>query len=78
MNPVVHFEMPFDDKARLARFYEQAFGWQMQAMVGEDGRLRPRHDNAERQRRPAHGAGSDQRRLLPEEARLAGAGALGR
>ena len=30
MNPVVHFEMPFDDKARLTRFYEQAFGWQMQ------------------------------------------------
>ena len=32
MNPVVHFEMPFDDKARLTRFYEQAFGWQMQGM----------------------------------------------
>jgi predicted enzyme related to lactoylglutathione lyase len=37
MNPVVHFEMPFADKARLARFYEQAFGWQMQAMGGEMG-----------------------------------------
>ena len=32
MNPVVHFEMPFDDRARLARFYEQAFGWQMQPL----------------------------------------------
>ena len=32
MNPVVHFEMPFDDKARLTRFYEQAFGWQMQGL----------------------------------------------
>jgi len=32
MNPVVHFEMPFDDKARLTRFYEQAFGWQMQPL----------------------------------------------
>ena len=37
MNPVVHFEMPFDDKARLTRFYEQAFGWQMQPMGADMG-----------------------------------------
>ena len=37
MNPVVHFEMPFSDKARLARFYEQAFGWQMQPMGADMG-----------------------------------------
>jgi len=35
MNPVVHFEMPYEDKARVQNFYEQAFGWQTQAM-GED------------------------------------------
>lgn len=35
MNPVVHFEMPYEDKARVARFYEKAFGWQMQ-MLGEE------------------------------------------
>jgi predicted enzyme related to lactoylglutathione lyase len=35
MNPVVHFEMPYDDKARMAKFYGQAFGWQHQ-MLGED------------------------------------------
>lgn len=35
MNPVVHFEMPFDDRVRMAKFYETAFGWQMQ-MLGED------------------------------------------
>lgn len=35
MNPVVHFEMPFDDARRMARFYESAFGWQMQPM-GQD------------------------------------------
>lgn len=35
MNPVVHFEMPYDDKARIASFYAQAFGWQNQ-MLGED------------------------------------------
>ena len=35
MNPVVHFEMPYDVKTRMARFYESAFGWQMR-MLGED------------------------------------------
>ena len=35
MNPVVHFEMPYDDKIRMATFYQTAFGWQMQ-MLGEE------------------------------------------
>lgn len=35
MNPVVHFEMPYDDRVRMAKFYESAFGWQMQ-VLGED------------------------------------------
>jgi len=35
MNPVVHFEMPFDDRERMARFYARAFGWQTQ-MLGEE------------------------------------------
>jgi predicted enzyme related to lactoylglutathione lyase len=35
MNPVVHFEMPYDDAARVARFYQTAFGWQTQ-QFGED------------------------------------------
>ncbi len=34
-NPVVHFEMPAKDKARVKKFYEEAFGWGMQQM-GED------------------------------------------
>ncbi len=29
MNPVVHFEMPYKDKARASRFYHEALGWQM-------------------------------------------------
>jgi len=37
MNPVVHFEMPYDDSERLAKFYTQAFGWQMQKMGSEMG-----------------------------------------
>ena len=28
--PVVHFEMPYDDGARAAAFYSQAFGWNVE------------------------------------------------
>ena len=35
MNSVVHFEMPFDDRDRMAKFYESAFGWYTQKL-GED------------------------------------------
>jgi predicted enzyme related to lactoylglutathione lyase len=35
MNPVVHFEMPYDNRERMANFYESAFGWQTQ-MLGEE------------------------------------------
>jgi predicted enzyme related to lactoylglutathione lyase len=37
MIPVVHFEMPYDDAARLAKFYESAFGWKMQKLGGDMG-----------------------------------------
>ena|SRR5688572_3978811 len=32
MNPVVHFEMPYDDPSRLAAFYKAAFGWKMKSL----------------------------------------------
>lgn len=35
MNPVVHFEMPANDRKRMADFYTAVFGWQAQLM-GED------------------------------------------
>jgi uncharacterized protein len=34
MNPVVHFEMPYEAADRIARFYKAAFGWKMK-MMGE-------------------------------------------
>ncbi len=37
MNPVVHFEMPYDDAARMARFYEQAFAWKNQNLGPQMG-----------------------------------------
>jgi predicted enzyme related to lactoylglutathione lyase len=33
---VVHFEIPYDDGDRARRFYEEAFGWQLQSMPGMD------------------------------------------
>jgi len=35
MNPVVHFEMPAEDRVRAKKFYETAFGWQM-TQLGKD------------------------------------------
>lgn len=37
MCPVVHFEMPYRDRDRAARFYAEAFGWQCQALGPEMG-----------------------------------------
>ena len=35
MNPVVHFEMPYEDSKRVAEFYKNSFGWNMQ-MLGQE------------------------------------------
>jgi predicted enzyme related to lactoylglutathione lyase len=35
MDPVVHFEMPYDDGSRMTKFYKKVFGWQMQRL-GKD------------------------------------------
>lgn len=32
MDPVVHFEMPYQDSGRLADFYSKVFGWQMTSL----------------------------------------------
>ncbi len=37
LNPVVHFEMPYEDSQRLQKFYSQAFGWNMQTTGPEMG-----------------------------------------
>jgi hypothetical protein len=37
LNPVVHFEMPYEDSERLATFYTRAFGWKMQKLGEEMG-----------------------------------------
>ena len=35
MNPVVHFEMPAEDRKRMSDFYSNVFGWQTK-LLGEE------------------------------------------
>jgi predicted enzyme related to lactoylglutathione lyase len=35
MDPVVHFEMPAEDRKRMANFYTSVFGWKTE-LLGED------------------------------------------
>ena len=37
MNPVVHFELPAEDRNRMADFYTKAFGWQAHLLGPEMG-----------------------------------------
>ena len=37
MDPVVHFEMPAEDKKRMADFYANVFGWKTQMLGSEMG-----------------------------------------
>lgn len=37
MNPVVHFEMPAEDRKRMSQFYSKAFGWQTEQLGPDHG-----------------------------------------
>jgi predicted enzyme related to lactoylglutathione lyase len=37
MDPVVHFEMPYQDGSRIAKFYQSAFGWQTKQLGKDSG-----------------------------------------
>ncbi len=37
MNPVVHFEMPANQKDRMVEFYKKAFGWEANVLGPEMG-----------------------------------------
>ncbi len=37
MDSVVHFELPYEQRDRMANFYQTAFGWQTQVMGQEMG-----------------------------------------
>ena len=46
MNPVVHFEMGYKDRARMVKFYESVFGWKTQAMGPDMGNYVVAHTTA--------------------------------
>ncbi len=37
MNPVVHFEMPAEDRSRMRQFYESTFGWKTEQLGPDMG-----------------------------------------
>ena len=37
MNPVVHFELPYENVERISKFYETVFGWKFTNLVEESG-----------------------------------------
>jgi uncharacterized protein len=37
MDSVVHFEMPYENRDRMAKFYQTVFGWQTQMLGAEMG-----------------------------------------
>ena len=37
MDPIVHFELPYDDKGAIQKFYGDVFGWKMQDWTMPDG-----------------------------------------
>jgi predicted enzyme related to lactoylglutathione lyase len=37
MDPVVHFELPYDNRERIMKFYREAFAWELQPFGEEMG-----------------------------------------
>ena len=65
MNPVIHFEMPAEDRKRMVSFYASVFGWQTQQLGPEMGDfvlVTTTESDEQRSKETRH----DQRRFLPE------------
>ena len=45
-NPVVHFEMGYEDRARMVKFYETVFGWETKPMGPDMGNYVVAHTTA--------------------------------
>jgi predicted enzyme related to lactoylglutathione lyase len=61
MDPVVHFEMPYEDRDRAADFYAKVFGWQTNKLGEEMGNYVV-----------VHTAETDENRMLKEPGRING------
>ncbi len=69
MNPVVHFELPYDDRERIARFYQSAFGWRLE-MLGEEMGNYVLATTAETDAKPGAPAGAINGGFFPRQAQL--------
>jgi len=67
MNAVVHFELPYENPNRIARFYESAFGWKTQ-FLGEEMGNYILVTTAERDVKPGAPAGAINGGLFPIKA----------
>lgn len=67
MNPVVHFEMPYHDRDRAARFYAEAFGWKMEPLGADMGNY-VLATTAEADAKPGSPAGAIDGGLFPYKA----------
>jgi len=71
MDPVVHFEMPAEDRKRMADFYTNVFGWKTQMLGPEMGdyvlATTTESDETGRPKNPGviNGASSQSRRINP-------------
>jgi uncharacterized protein len=65
MNPVVHFEMPAEDRKRMADFYTKVFGWKTQ-QLGEDMGNYVLAITTDSDEKGPQKAGRNKRRLLPK------------
>lgn len=64
MNPVVHFEMPYSDGERAAKFYNTVFGWEMRDL-GESAGHYILATTATRDAKPGFPAGAINGGLYP-------------
>lgn len=65
MNPVVHFEMPAEDRKRMAEFYTKVFGWKTE-QLGEDMGNYVLATTTDSDEKGPKKAGRDKWRFLPE------------
>ena len=42
MDSVVHFEMPYENRQRMAKFYQAAFGWKRKKSIASGNPGNPR------------------------------------
>jgi uncharacterized protein len=73
MDPVVHFELPAEDRERMAAFYTSAFGWQTELLgpeMGNDTVVRTTETEASGPTSPGRStAASSRGRAIPRRTR---------